>query len=78
MAYIVLTLTKLPDAEAMTKSIILGDWGWVLASIVAVIFFANAIPGPGLFAILFVAAIVASFALWQTQGLRKMGLKKLA
>lgn len=72
MTFIVLTITKLPDAEAMTKSIILGDWGWVLASVVILAFFPNAIPGPGLFAIAFVAAIVAGFALWQTRGLKKL------
>lgn len=72
MAYIVLTISKLPDAVPMTKSIILGDWGWVLASVIVLAVFANAIPGPGLFAIAFVAAIVAGFALWQTRGLKKL------
>lgn len=72
MLLIVYTAARLPGSAGLARLIIAGDWGWVAGSAIAAVFFAGAIPGPGLYAICAIALVVTLFAVLQVRGLKKI------
>ncbi len=57
-------------AGALVQGVIFGDWAWVGGTAVLVYFKTSLFSGFGLFLLLDVAAIGATFAILQTRGLR--------
>ena len=60
--------TKLPGA--LVKGVILGDWAWIAGTVVLLLLKAQLFSGFGVFLLLDIALVVATFAILQARGLK--------